>query len=302
MTPAIEFDSDISDVNLFNMEAGDSQLHGNALFVYLDRDESPMCTAVAIGHLLWYTSRGAVPFDDGNLVTTMPFRVETSRLGKRVDEIAYHDLASLKAKYKLPQETRLTMLLRRRVAGKTDELLERDVEQYCEAYCRRRSAEIDSAYQAAETQARQLKVQPDRPAPLLFGLSALPAPTESAVLSADIAGDSGPRSIAFAILWHLVRRPEYARALEQSSGGGSIGNRHLDIRLHHRSDGSWCLGLERRNPLAVLGDAPEIAHFHRVALNETEAKRLGSELSQSIAGQFRLDAHVIAAPRGKRTR
>ena len=88
-----------TDVAILNMEPGDEVLHGNVLMVYEDQQDSPSCTAAVVGHLLRFADQEAVPFESGTLIITVPFRIETSRLGKPVEQVT-------------PPETRRQLLSR----------------------------------------------------------------------------------------------------------------------------------------------------------------------------------------------
>jgi len=279
-----------TDVAILNMEPGDEVLHGNVLMVYEDQQDSPSCTAAVVGHLLRFADQEAVPFESGTLITTVPFRIETSRLGKPVEQVTHDDLASLKAKYQLRPDTPFTMVLRKDVTAPPEQLFAHDIQHYAKTYYENRIGDIETAFLAAEAQAQSLRVQPESPVCLLFGLEGLPLPVESAVFELNLADFAAPFAKAYAMLWHLVRRPEYSEKMTSGPHIGSDGKAVLMLRLHPKHDGSFCLGLEAKNPLKLLAENSELAHFHRVASNEAAAREVCRILAELTAKQF--DAEV----------
>ena len=195
-----------TDVAILNMESGDEVLHGNVLMVYEDQQDSPSCTAAFIGHLLWFADQEAVPFESGTLITTVPFRIETSRLGK---------------------------------------------------------------------------------------------PVESAVFSLPIAENEHSSAKAYALLWHLIRRREYVESLMESPHDAAANQAAIALRLHPQGNGAWCLGVQRRNPLLLLGQEAEFAHFHRVTSSEVAAREIGEAFAELISRQFEIDVSIEVKQRGK---
>jgi hypothetical protein len=279
-----------SDAQLRNMQVDDDLAHSNVLMVYGDQQDSPSCTAAFVGHLLRYSAGEAVPFEGGMLVTTVPFRIESSRLGKPVDRVMHEDLASLRTKYELNHDTPYTMVLRQNVSSPPEQLFAHDIQHYAKTYYENRVADIETAFRAAEAHAQSLKVQPESPVSLLFGLEGLPLPVESAVFELNIADFATPFAKAYALLWHLVRRPEYIAKLTSGPHIGSDGKAALTLRLHPKHDGSFCLGLEAKNPLMLLTENSELAHFHRVASHEAAAREVCRILAELTSKQF--DAEV----------
>ena len=275
-----------SDAQLRNMQVDDELAHSNVLMVYGDQQDSPSCTAAFVGHLLRYSAGEAVPFEGGMLVTTVPFRIESSRLGKPVDRVMHEDLASLRTKYELNHDTPYTMVLRQNVTSPPEQLFAHDIQHYAKTYYENRVADIETAFRAAEAHAQSLKVQPESPVSLLFGLEGLPLPVESAVFELNIADFEAPIAKAYALLWHLVHRPDYTAKLTS----GSDGKAALTLRLHPKHDGSFCLGLEAKNPLMLLTENSELAHFHRVASHEAAAREVCRILAELMAKHF--DAEV----------
>jgi hypothetical protein len=284
-----------TDVAILNMEPGDEVLHGNVLMVYEDQQDSPSCTAAVVGHLLRFADQVAVPFESGTLITTVPFRIETSRLGKPVEQVTHDDLASLKAKYQLRPDTPFTMVLRKDVTAPPEQLFAHDIQHYAKTYYENRIADIETAFLAAEAQAQSLKVQPESPVCLLFGLEGLPLPVESAVFELKIADFASPFGKAYALLWHLVRRRDYTAKLSNGRHIGSDGRAALTLRLHPKHDGSFCLGLEAKNPLMLLTENSELAHFHRVASHEAAAREVCRILAELITKQFNAEVSIIVA-------
>ena len=284
-----------SDVQLRNMQVDDEVAHSNVLMVYEDQQDSPSCTAAFVGHMLRYFAGEAVPFAGGMLVTTVPFRIESSRLGKRVDRIMHEDLASLRTKYQLNQDTPYTMVLRQTVSSPPEQLFAHDIQHYARSYYENRTGDIETAFLAAEAQAQSLNVQPESPVCLLFGLEGLPLPVESAVFELNIADFAAPFAKAYALLWHLVRRAEYIAKLTSGPHIGSDGKAVLTLRLHPKHDGSSCLGLEAKNPLMLLAQNSELAHFHRVASNEAAAREVCRILAELMAKQFNAEVNITVA-------
>jgi len=284
-----------TDVAILNMEPGDEVLHGNVLMVYEDQQDSPSCTAAFVGHLLRFANQEAVPFESGTLITTVPFRIETSRLGKPVEQVTHDDLASLRAKYQLRPDTPFTMVLRKDVTAPPQELFAHDIQHYAKTFYENRIGDIETAFLAAEAQAQSLRVQPESPVCLLFGLEGLPLPVESAVFELNLADFAAPVAKAYALLWHLVRRPEYSEKLTSGPHIGSDGKAVLMLRLHPKHDGSFCLGLEAKNPLKLLAENSELAHFHRVASNEAAAREVCRILAELTAKQFDAEVSITVA-------
>lgn len=284
-----------TDVAILNMEPGDEALHGNVLMVYEDQQDSPSCTAAFVGHLLRFANQEAVPFESGTLITTVPFRIETSRLGKPVEQVTHDDLASLRAKYQLRPDTPFTMVLRKDVTAPPQELFAHDIQHYAKTFYENRIGDIETAFLAAEAQAQSLRVQPESPVCLLFGLEGLPLPVESAVFELNLADFAAPVAKAYALLWHLVRRPEYSEKLTSGPHIGSDGKAVLMLRLHPKHDGSFCLGLEAKNPLKLLAENSELAHFHRVASNEAAAREVCRILAELTAKQFDAEVSITVA-------
>ena len=235
-----------SDAQLRSMQVDDDLVHSNVLMVYGDQQDSPSCTAAFVGHLLRYSAGEALPFEGGMLVTTVPFRIESSRLGKPVDRVMHEDLASIRTKYELNHDTPYTMVLRQNVSSPPEQLFAHDIQHYAKTYYENRVADIETAFRAAEAQAQSLKVQPESPVSLLFGLEGLPLPVESAGFELNIADFETPIAKAYALLWHLVRRPEYIAKLTSGPHIGSDGKAALTLRLHPKHDGSFCLSRKRR--------------------------------------------------------
>ncbi len=284
-----------TDVAILNMESGDEVLHGNVLMVYEDQQDSPSCTAAFVGHLLRFANQEAVPFESGTLITTVPFRIETSRLGKPVEQVTHDDLASLRAKYQLRPDTPFTMVLRKDVTAPPQELFAHDIQHYAKTFYENRIGDIETAFLAAESQAQSLRVQPESPVCLLFGLEGLPLPVESAVFELNLADFAAPFAKAYALLWHLVRRPEYSEKLTSGPHIGSDGKAVLMLRLHPKHDGTFCLGLEAKNPLKLLAENSELAHFHRVASNEAAAREVCRILAELTAKQFDAEVSITVA-------
>jgi len=284
-----------TDVAILNMESGDEVLHGNVLMVYEDQQDSPSCTAAFVGHLLRFANQEAVPFESGTLITTVPFRIETSRLGKPVEQVTHDDLASLRAKYQLRPDTQFTMVLRKDVTAPPQELFAHDIQHYAKTFYENRIGDIETAFLAAESQAQSLRVQPESPVCLLFGLEGLPLPVESAVFELNLADFAAPFAKAYALLWHLVRRPEYSEKLTSGPHIGSDGKAVLMLRLHPKHDGTFCLGLEAKNPLKLLAENSELAHFHRVASNEAAAREVCRILAELTAKQFDAEVSITVA-------
>jgi hypothetical protein len=284
-----------SDVQLRNMQVDDEVVHSNVLMVYEDQQDSPNCTVAFAGHMLRYFAGEAVPFEGGMLVTTVPFRIESSRLGKRVDRIMHEDLASLRAKYQLNHDTPYTMVLRQNVSSPPEQLFAHDIQHYAKTYYENRIGDIETAFLAAEAQAQSLRVQPESPVCLLFGLEGLPVPVESAVFELNVADFAAPFAKAYALLWHLVRRPEYSEKLTSGPHIGSDGKAVLMLRLHPKHDGSFCLGLEAKNPLMLLAENSEVAHFHRVASDEVAAREVCRILAELTAKQFDAEVSITVA-------
>jgi len=284
-----------TDVAILNMEPGDEALHGNVLMVYEDQQDSPSCTAAFVGHLLRFANQEAVPFESGTLITTVPFRIETSRLGKPVEQVTHDDLASLRAKYQLRPDTPFTMVLRKDVTAPPQELFAHDIQHYAKTFYENRIGDIETAFLAAEAQAQSLRVQPESPVCLLFGLEGLPLPVESAIFELNLADFAAPVAKAYALLWHLVRRQEYSEKLTSGPHIGSDGKAVLMLRLHPKHDGSFCLGLEAKNPLKLLAENSELAHFHRVASNEAAAREVCRILAELTAKQFDAEVSITVA-------
>jgi hypothetical protein len=281
-----------SDAQLRNMQVDDDLPHSNVLMVYGDQQDSPSCTAAFVGHLLRYSAGEAIPFEGGMLVTTVPFRIESSRLGKPVDRVMHEDLASIRTKYELNHDTPYTMVLRQNVSSPPEQLFAHDIQHYAKTYYENRVADIETAFRAAEAQAQSLKVQPESPVSLLFGLEGLPLPVESAVFELNIADFETPIAKAYALLWHLVRRPDYTAKLTCGPHIGSDGKAALALRLHPKHDGSFCLGLEAKNPLMLLTENSELAHFHRVASHEAAAREVCQILAELMTKQFNAEVSI----------
>jgi len=288
-----------TDVAILNMESGDEVLHGNVLMVYEDQQDSPSCTAAFVGHLLRFADQEAVPFESGTLITTVPFRIETSRLGKPVEQVTHDDLASLRAKYQLRPDTPFTMVLRKDVTASPQQLFAHDIQHYAKTYYEQRTADIEQTFFAAEVEARQLNVQPDSAVCLLFGIEGLPVPVESAVFSLPMAENEHSSAKAYALLWHLIRRREYVESLMKSTHDVAAKQAVIAIRLHPQGDGMWCIGVQRRNPLMLLGQESEFAHFHRVASSEVATREIGEALTELISRQFEIDVSTEVKQRGQ---
>jgi len=207
----------------------------------------------------------------------------------------HEDLASLRTKYKLNHDTPYTMVLRQNVSSPPEQLFAHDIQHYARTYYENRVGDIESAFRAAEAQAQYLKVQSESPVCLLFGLEGLPRPVESAVFELNNAAFASPFGKAYALLWHLVRRPDYTAKLTSGQHIGLDGKAALTLRLHLKHDGSFCLGLEAKNPLMLLTENPELAHFHRVASDEAAAREVCRILAELIARQFNAQVSVIVA-------
>ena len=216
-------DAATSDLLVYNMTPDDGRLHSNVLVVYEDQQASPSCTAAFVGHMFQYAGRMAIPFASGKLIATVPFCVETSRLGKPVSDVTYSDLANLKAKYELEQDTQFTMLLRKDTLAPQEQLLARDIEHYANMFQDHLAAEIENACFEAVAEARQIKVQPDSPVHLLYGVEGQPTPVESAVFSMENAG-------ADQLRFQPVREVDH-RSTELQ--GGPQGSLH-PVRSEHR--------------------------------------------------------------------
>ena len=284
-----------TDFALFNMDSKDERLHANVLVVYEDDKGSPSCTAAFVGHLLRYDGNAAVPFESGSLITTVPFRIETSRLGKPVDRLTYDDLASLRSKYQLAPDTPFTMVLRNDVAAPPEELFAHDVQYYATIFYKQRVADIEKEFLAAEAQAQQLMAKPDSSVSLLFGIEDLPVPVESAVFSLPVTELEKPVGKAHALLWHLIRRQHYAAKLTSSSAVGAGSKPAVALRIHPHNDGTCCIGLQMANPLMLVGQEPELAHFHRVASSVVEAGELARISAELISRQFTVNVSVEVA-------
>ncbi len=126
-------------------------------------------------------------------------------------------------------------------------------------------------------------------------LEGLPLPAESAVFELNLADFAAPFAKAYALLWHLVRRPEYSEKLTSGPHIGSDGKAVLMLRLHPKHDGSFCLGLEAKNPLQLLAENSELAHFHRVASNEAAACEVCRILAELTAKQFDAEVSITVA-------
>ncbi len=187
------------------------------------------------------------------------------------------------------------MVLRQNVSSPPEQLFAHDIQHYAKTYYENRVADIETAFRAAETQAQSLKVQPESPVSLLFGLEGLPLPVESAVFELNIADFEAPFAKAHTLLWHLVRRPDYTAKLTRGPHIASDGKAALTLRLLPKHDGSFCLGLEARKPLMLLTENSELAHFHRVASDEAAAREVGQILAELMTKQFNAEVDVIVA-------
>jgi len=290
-----------TDIAILNMESGDDVLHGNVLMVYEDQQDSPSCTAAFVGHLLRFAGQEALPFASGTLITTVPFRIETSRLGKPVEQVTHDDLASLKAKYQLRPDTPFTMILRKDVTAPPQQLFAHDIHHYAQVYYEQRTADIEKTFFAAEVEARQLNVPPDSSVCLLFGIEGLPVPVESAVFALPMAENEHSSAKAYALLWHLIRRREYVDSLMKSTHDAVANQAGILLRLHSQGDGTWCIGVQQRNSLMLLGQESEFAHFHRVASSEVAAREIGETLTELISRRFEIDVSTEVKQRGQHT-
>lgn len=184
------------------------------------------------------------------------------------------------------------MLLRKDVLAPPEQLLAQDIEHYAKIFNDQRAVDIETVCLEAEAEARQLKVQPDSPVCLLFGIEVLPAPVESAIFSLSIAEGREPFVKAYALLWHLIRRDRYGAKLRNASHSGAGGTAAIELGIHPGNDGMCCIGLRRRNPLMLLGQESELAHFHGVASSIAEAREIGRVSAELISRQFDVDVKV----------
>src|SRR5258708_7702432 len=99
-------------VNLYNPDPADDRVHPNALFFYVDTPDSPLFFMVGFGHLLNLTRQGPTAFENGAHIRTMPFHVDSARVDKPVLELTPDNFAAIKAAYKLPPQTPLTLHVR----------------------------------------------------------------------------------------------------------------------------------------------------------------------------------------------
>jgi hypothetical protein len=272
-------------VRLFNPDPADRKVNANALFFYAAAGESPLLTVAAIGHLVNLTPTGPVSFETGSDVRTMPFRVETGQLGKPLDDFTTRDLAHLKATYKLPQSTPFSILRRERLQLDVVEQFDRDLDVYVEMYQQQRDPDISRAFEESLECASGIKVKCPARVPLLFSVDALPAPTESAVFDTFFT-DAPLETKVFVILWNLVRRPHYLEHIGRLADASGLSPSRLAVHLQSKPDGSWCLAIERHQPLALKGPTPEIAHFHRVASSREAATMFGERFSVELQRQF----------------
>jgi hypothetical protein len=272
-------------VSFYNTDPADQRINANALFFYPDPSGSPSMIVVAIGHLVNLSQTGPVPFDNGSDIRTMPFRVDTGRLGKPLNDLNHEDLAHFKATYKLSNDSSFSILVRQQLEFDMEAQFERDLEVYAATYHERRQSDIAEALEEAIADAARIKCPRPDPIPILFGIKVLPAPTESAVFD-SIYQQAQLETKIFATVWSLVRRPNYAEQISPLANPSGVSPPRLAVHLQSKPDASWCLGIERREPLALIGHTPEIAHFHRVAFDREAALGFGQRLSAELQRQF----------------
>ena len=117
-------------------------------------------------------------------------------------------------------------------------------------------------------------------------------PVESAVFSLPIAENEHSSAKAYALLWHLIRRREYVESLMESTRDAAANQAGISLCLHPQGDGMWCIGVQRRNPLMLLGQESEFAHFHRVASSEVAAREIRDAFAELIFRQFEIDVSI----------
>jgi hypothetical protein len=274
-----------ADIQLFNLSADDQILHANFLVIHVDDVAAPSCTAVHIGHFLRHNGEEELAFPSGNYVTTSPFRIETSRLGKPFDEVTREDMASLREKYELDSNTQFSVLLRNSVEKLGESTINSDIAQYAMEYHKHREQDIEQAYLEASAAFQDLQLHPGMPATLYFSPEELPAPAESVMLTRAVADD--PTSKAYALVWLLARGSKYQAHLRASDSNATI-----NIQVHCQSDGSFCIGLSKRDPLMLLGADTEFAHFHHVASDLQAAKDMAKRTSELISSKWGVETEV----------
>ena len=87
--------------------------------------------------------------------------------------------------------------------------------------------------------------------------------------------------------------------LMESTRDAAANQAAIALRLHPQGDGAWCLGVQRRNPLLLLGQEAEFAHFHRVASSEVAAREIGEAFAELISRQFEIDVSIEVKQQGK---
>lgn len=273
---------------LFNVTPSDRRLHANLLVVHEDNKASPSCTAAHIGHYLRYARGTAAPFPSGNYLTTAPFLIETSRLGKPFDRVTHEDLASLKQKYELTTESQFTVLRRREVSIVDASLLQADIDQYAATYHARRHGDVEQAFADAVANINRLEVMQDAVFEAFFSLESVPIPVASIALASRELDESAK---ALALLWQMISSPNVRQRLEADSTEANS----AVVRIHAQNDGTFCLGIARPNPLALVAWPSEIAHFHHVASDEESAEKIAEILADLLTQQFRLNSNVVAS-------
>jgi hypothetical protein len=274
-------------LSAFNPDTDDPRVNANALFFYPDLPDDPLVIVVAFGHVVRLSPSGPLPFDNGSHVQTMPFRVDNLRFNKQLETLTDRDLDQLKAAFKLPDSVPMTFVVREQLDRPVEEHFSRDLQVYGQTYQKQRQEEIVQRFEAAVGDMAAIRMECPPAVTVLFGIDVLPSPTESAVYDAFYRNQ--PEEVkVYGTLWHLVRRPEYAARIGELAKAVALAGPRLAIHLQSKPDGSWCLGLERREPLALAGVIAEIAHFHRVATSRDEAAELGRALAPALRRQFDL--------------
>lgn len=274
------------DIQLFNLSADDHQLHANLLLIHEDDAAAPSCTAVHIGHFLRHDGSMEVAFPSGNYVTTSPFRIETSRLGKPFDQVTREDVASLRQKYELSSETQFSILLRKNVASVDEATLNSDIAQYAIEYHKNREQDIEQAFLDAVASFQQMRQQPNSPVTLYFGLEDAPVPAESVMLTRSEA-DEGICN-AYAMVWLLANRAKYKELLSNQLPVDST----FVLQVHAQADGTFCIGVGKQDPLMLLGSQDEFAHFHRVAGDLKTAKDIATRAGELVSAQWGVQTNV----------
>ena len=275
-------------IELFNVTPSDRQLHANVLVVHGDDQASPSCTAAHVGHYLRYARGTTVPFASGNYVTTSPFLIETSRLGKPFEQVTYEDLASLTQKYELAAESQFTMLLRREVSAVNSSLIQADIDQYAATFHAHRQRDVEQAFAETEASINRLEQMQDAVFEAFFSLESIPSPVASIALASRHLDESAK---AHALFWQLTNNPTFRRGLESNSGAA----KSVLVRIHAQGDGTFCLGIALPNPLELANHPSEVAHFHIVAKEKESAEKIAEVLAGLLTRQLGLKSNVVTS-------